>query len=131
MDLSQKKLTRAEWLNVEIPVSEEEQRVLDLIVEGYHNVNLKKNFHKTIVHEMKLNDVVNIHEYLYTHYFSPLISPLITKHASSSNKFLQICIAADSLVSFVFALNAKPKTIIFLLDKEPNNLLVINFAILF
>ena len=71
MDLSQKKLTRAEWLNVEIPVSEEEQRVLDLIVEGYHNVNLKKNFHKTIVHEMKLNDVVNIHEYLYTHYFSP------------------------------------------------------------
>lgn len=90
MDLSQKKLTRAEWLNVEIPVSEEEQRVLDLIVEGYHNVNLKKNFHKTIVHEMKLNDVVNIHEYLYTHYFSPLISPLITKHASSVFEGFQI-----------------------------------------
>lgn len=82
MDLSQKKLTRAEWLNIEIQVSDEEQRVLDLIVEGYHDVNLKKNFHKTIVHEMKLNDVTNIHEYLYIHYFGPLTNPLISKYGS-------------------------------------------------
>ena len=87
MDLSQKKLTRAEWINIEILVDENEQKVLDLIVNGYHNVNLKRNFNQTIVHEMKLVDVTNIHEYLYDEYFAHIMNPLIKKHGSLFSHF--------------------------------------------
>ena len=38
--------------------------------------------------------------------------------------------AGDSLVSLVFALNAKPNITIFLLDNVPKSFLTINFEIL-
>lgn len=87
MDLSQKKLTKAEWLNVEIPVTEPEKRVLDLIVKGYHNVNLKENYNLTLVNEMKLKNVVNIHEYLYEHYFLPIMKPLLQSNPTLFDGF--------------------------------------------
>ena len=95
MDLSQKKLTKAEWLNVEIPVTESEKQVLDLIVKGYHNVNLKENYNLTLVNEMKLKNVVNIHEYLYEHYFLPIITPLLQSNPTLFEDF-QITIKKSS-----------------------------------
>ena len=47
MDLNQQKLTKIEWDTTEIPVSKEEKEILDLIVKGYHDVNIIYN--KTIL----------------------------------------------------------------------------------
>lgn len=73
MDLTQKKLTKAEWLNVEIPVGDSEKKILELIVQGYHNVNLKMNYTTSISMEMKVRDIENIDAYLYTTYFEPIV----------------------------------------------------------
>ena len=54
----------------------------------------------------------------------------MTRFAPSSIKSLQIFIAADSLVSFVLALKAKPKIEIFLLLTVPKSFLTINLDIL-
>ena len=43
MDLNQRKLSKAEWESVEIPVSTSEIEILKLITCGYHNVNIKIN----------------------------------------------------------------------------------------
>ena len=37
MDLTQRKLTRAEWNSIELPISDEEKRITTLIKEGYQN----------------------------------------------------------------------------------------------
>jgi hypothetical protein len=35
MDLTQSKLTRAEWETIEIPVSPQEKQILQMIISGY------------------------------------------------------------------------------------------------
>ena len=42
--LQQTKLTREEWLSIEKPVSQDEKRILELIRDGYQNVNHKTNY---------------------------------------------------------------------------------------
>jgi len=43
MDLNQRKLTKFEWESVEIPVSQEVKDVLNILLDGYYDVNIKHN----------------------------------------------------------------------------------------
>ena len=43
MDLKQRKLSKSEWESIEIPVSKDENEVLQLITNGFSNVHLKIN----------------------------------------------------------------------------------------
>ena len=43
MDLRQNKLSKREWETIEQPVSDNEKKILKIIKEGYHNVNMKLN----------------------------------------------------------------------------------------
>ena len=42
MNLQQIKLTKEEWQSIEIPVSDKEKEILQLILKGFHDVNLKE-----------------------------------------------------------------------------------------
>jgi hypothetical protein len=80
MDLSQKKLTKAEWLNVEIPVVESEKRILDLISNGYRDTEIRSNNTQSLLTYMKLGAIPNIHEYTYDTYFAPTIRDFHKKY---------------------------------------------------
>jgi hypothetical protein len=54
MDLKQRKLNKSEWESIEVPVSQPEMDVLNLIVQGSHNVNLKMNHHNSIFTFLKI-----------------------------------------------------------------------------
>ena len=56
IDLYQNKLTRAEWETIEKPVSEEEKRILKLIVSGYFNTELKYNNSCTFLSYTKIEN---------------------------------------------------------------------------
>jgi len=43
MDLRQRKLNKSEWDSIEIPVSDDEIGVLQLIIKGYHDVMTRIN----------------------------------------------------------------------------------------
>ena len=43
MDLNQRKLNKTEWSSIEISVSKYEIDILNLIIKGYHDVNIKIN----------------------------------------------------------------------------------------
>ena len=43
MDFKQRKLTKSEWESIEVPVSADEIEILNLINDGYSNVNIKYN----------------------------------------------------------------------------------------
>jgi len=88
MDLSQKKLTKAEWLNVEIPVVESEKRILDLISNGYGNIGIRSNHNQSLLSCMKLTTIPNIHEYTYDTYFAETIRDFHKKHAGVLGEYV-------------------------------------------
>ena len=49
MDLKQNKLTRAEWDSIEVPVVESEKNVLNMIIQGYCEPNIKQNDHISMI----------------------------------------------------------------------------------
>ena len=69
MDLKQRKLNRSEWESIEVPVSKSEIDVLKLIIDGYHNVNIRVNTNKSIFTFLKIDYTTKMEEYLYNKYF--------------------------------------------------------------
>ena len=43
MDLTQNKLSKSEWENIEIPISDQEKKIAHMIIEGFDNVNIRFN----------------------------------------------------------------------------------------
>lgn len=76
MDFKQDKLTKYEWDSVEIPILEEEKTVLNMIMNGYNNVNICINNHLSIMSYLKIQYDNSIEIYFYNIYFSPIINDL-------------------------------------------------------
>jgi len=70
MDVTQQtKLSKAEWESVEIPVSEDEKRILELIIAGYSDVNIKHNNNKTLFNCIKIENTPIVETFLYFKFF--------------------------------------------------------------
>lgn len=95
MDLNQDKLSKREWDNTEIPVSQYEKEILKLIVDGYHDVNIIYNKNVSMINYIKLEPKENIIDYLYTEYFKVRITKIVTEYeidfdSSLSNKIKRV-----------------------------------------
>jgi hypothetical protein len=85
--LSQVKLSKAEWQSVEIPVSDQEKRILSLILEGYLNPDIRGNSHQSLLRTMKVESSEEMEYCLYKTYFAETLDKLLsTKNASSTRK---------------------------------------------
>jgi hypothetical protein len=89
MDLTQLKLTRAEWNSIEIPVQDAEKTILNLIQDGYKNINIKKNNNLSLMSFMKIDNTPEFENYLYKQYFENEIQE-ITIHLKSNASFSNI-----------------------------------------
>lgn len=77
MDIThQTKLSKAEWESVEIPVSEDEKRILELIIDGYNNVNIKHNNNRSLFTCIKIERSDLIETFFYTKFFRPLVAEI-------------------------------------------------------
>ena len=84
MDLSQTKLSKSEWSSVEIPVSEQEKRILSLILEGYINPDIRTNRHLSLIRTMKVEASDEMEYCLYkTYFFDSIIDSILS---TSTNK---------------------------------------------
>jgi len=82
MDLTQKKLSKSEWMNVEIAVADSEKEILSLIINGYHDVNIRTNSTKSMLSLMKMDgSILGIHDHLYEQYFKSDVDTMSTKYA--------------------------------------------------
>ena len=54
MDLHQRKLIKSEWDSIEVPFSKSEIDVLNLIISGFHNVNIKINNNESLFTFLKI-----------------------------------------------------------------------------
>ena len=83
MDLTQKKLSKTEWNNIEVPFPEEEKNILKMIINGFHNIDIKENNSTSIISLMKLDSsLMGIDVYLFKEYFEKKTKDLIKKYPS-------------------------------------------------
>jgi hypothetical protein len=69
MDLNQRRLTKMEWDSIEIPVLQDEKNVLDMIIAGYQNVNIRINKHDSLICYLKIDYSEKMEDYLFNKYF--------------------------------------------------------------
>ena len=84
MDLTQSKLSRAEWNSIEISVPEDELFVLKMINEGSANVNIRSNRHLSIIQFMKLEKTASNETCIYEKYFQQIIEGIVSKYTAQS-----------------------------------------------
>lgn len=78
MDITkQTKLSKAEWQSVEIPVPDNEKRILDLIVSGFNDVNVRHNDNKSLLSVAKVEKSDNIESFFYTKFFKPVVTEMV------------------------------------------------------
>ena len=65
MDLQQRKLKKSEWDSIEISVSSDEMDVLRMIIQGYHDVNVKINNHNSIFTFLKIEYTEKMEDFIY------------------------------------------------------------------
>ena len=68
MDLEQEKLTKSEWCSIERPLPDTEKRILKLIDNGFKNINIKENDTKTFISFLKISDIDNIDDHIFSNY---------------------------------------------------------------
>jgi hypothetical protein len=93
MDLKQRKLNKSEWESIEVPVSQPEMDVLNLIIKGSHNVNLKLNHHNSIFTFLKIEYSTKMEDYLFTKYFKSTVDKIETQLIKSDR---YKCIKVDA-----------------------------------
>ena len=91
MDLTQQKLSKAEWDSIEIPVSESDKEILQLISSGYANQHIKVNKINSILTFLKLDYSKQMEDFLYNKHFFTRI-----KNILETNKIGYIRISIDS-----------------------------------
>jgi len=74
MNFSQQpKLSKAEWNSVEEPVSEDEQKILKMIIDGYNDVNVKHNHNISLLDYSKIEKSELIENFIYVKFFKSIV----------------------------------------------------------
>ncbi len=87
MDLTQTKLTKSEWNNTEVPVQDNEKFILNVIKEGYENVNIRLNMNKSMLQVIKIENTSENQNYLYENYFHKDVSNILKKYPLNGFQF--------------------------------------------
>jgi len=82
MDLTQRKLNKSEWESIEVPVCNEEQEILKLIINGTSNVNIKYNKSISLISFLKVENNLEMEDFIFNKYFDARIKKIIKNYKS-------------------------------------------------
>ena len=88
--LIQVKLTGEEWNGVEIMEPEAEMRILQLIIDGFHDVNRVFNPHQSLISRLKITATPEMDDYIFDEYFRKRVERVISALGLTSKRF-EIC----------------------------------------
>jgi hypothetical protein len=88
MDLAQRKLSKEEWDSLEVPVSQDELRILKLIQDGYDDVNIVYNDTLSLINFIKISEggTEEHHRFLYDEYIKTQFDILTKKYKLKMSK---------------------------------------------
>ena len=94
MDFTQRKLSKAEWIGLEIPVPPSELKIIQLIKTGYSDLKVYNNNVQSVLSYLKIQNNEGVDSYMFETYFLEDIKklgkkfglpdsaiPLVKKHA--------------------------------------------------
>jgi hypothetical protein len=87
MDLKQRKLSKSEWDSIEIPVSSSEIEILQLITQGYSDVNIKINKTNSLFTFLKIECNAQNEDFLYNKYFADKVKKMVSDYGIDCIKF--------------------------------------------
>ena len=79
VDLTQRKLTKAEWTNLEVKLNEDELDILKMLVAAYYDINYSINKTHSLITFIKTEFSEKMEEYLFIKYFQEFIAKMIKK----------------------------------------------------
>ncbi len=81
MDLAQRKLTKAEWEGIEIPIHNDEQKITRMLKNGFNNTSILVNDTLSLYGSMKIETSPEMTLHLYEKYFSTRVEKMNKKYA--------------------------------------------------
>uniref|UniRef100_A0A6C0IDR6 Uncharacterized protein n=1 Tax=viral metagenome TaxID=1070528 RepID=A0A6C0IDR6_9ZZZZ len=99
MDLKQRKLNRSEWNSIEIAVSKSEIDILNLIMKGYHDVNIKINYTNSIFTFLKIEYTEKMEDYLYNKYLRARIDIVEAELLKLYDKYKKMKIDSNTKIN--------------------------------
>ena len=84
MDLAQRKLVKSEWESIEIPVSSQETKILQMINDGYNNTNIHSNINQSLYSFVKIDKNDGTELMLFQKYFEPNLRKLFEKYGKKT-----------------------------------------------
>ena len=84
MDLTQSKLSKAEWQSIEVSVSESEKQILRTITQGYHDVNHRTNENISMFSFVKIEQTPETEYLIYKKYFQEPIQTMLRKYGKGT-----------------------------------------------
>jgi hypothetical protein len=99
MDLKQRKLNRSEWNSIEIPVSKSEIDILNLIIKGYSNVNIKFNNNNSIFTFLKIEYSEKMEDHLYNKYLKERMDAIESDFIKFKKEYKKIKLDSNSKIN--------------------------------
>lgn len=111
MDFQQRKLIKSEWDSIEVPVCADEIEVLNLINDGYSNVNIKYNKANSLFSFLKIEYTEQLEDYLYNKYFADIVKDFITKYGEEETKCMKINVNSNITIKKAELIRMQKNTI--------------------
>ena len=86
LDLTQNKLSREEWVSIEVPLPADEKHIVKLICDGYHDVNICQNQTLSLWAYLRIPISPGAHAHIYKRYIQDKITVLTQKYAFGVKK---------------------------------------------
>jgi hypothetical protein len=84
MDLTQSKLSKREWETIEIPVSDNEKKILSMIIKGYDDVNIHTNDTQSMYSFIKIEQTPETEHFLFKKYFEDPVMAIVQKYGKDT-----------------------------------------------
>ena len=86
LDLAQGKLSREEWISIEVPLPADEKHIIKLICKGYHDVNICQNKTLSLLVFLRIPVTDGAHAHIYKRYIEPKLNVLTQRYDISIQK---------------------------------------------
>lgn len=86
--IDQVKLSKSEWDFTEIPESQSEKDIMQMIISGFSDVNIIRTSQQSLLSFLKIAPTPEMHQHLYTTFYQALLESHVKKHRKNEREYL-------------------------------------------
>ena len=86
--IDQVKLSKSEWDYTEIPESQSEKDIMQMIISGFGDVNIIRTSQHSLLSFLKIVPTPEMHKHLYATFYQGMLESLVKKHRKNEREYL-------------------------------------------